>query len=153
MSKKLIATASVAAALVLGGGAFALGFALNKPAVANQDRTELTVGRYYLENGTKDEYVEVYDDQTLQVFGLDYLKLVTELNADYVAGLDEEGYQDFVEFEQDLVDFWNSRHQYKLLEQSVRLYLDPQTPSGMSLYAIDENTLEFDADHIYIYAE
>lgn len=31
--------------------------------------TELQVGRYYLQDGTDDEYIEVYSDQTMCLFG------------------------------------------------------------------------------------
>lgn len=167
MSKKLIITASILGVLILGGGSFAIGSALSKPAIADEEvrpqgiLTELKVGKYYLENGTEDEYLEVYDDGTLQFFGLDYLKLVCELNAEKVAGFTEEEYAEFVAFEQDLIDFWNGRNYYKLRELVKTIALDDKLPepgetgfnSGLCLAYTDENTILWSDDRIYKFAE
>lgn len=168
MTKKIIAAASIAGALVLGAGAFTLGAFMNTPATADEDYKtanglieNLKVGRYYRENGTKDEYIEVYDDGTLQFFGFDYLKEVTALNSSYVASLDESGYAEFVAAHQDLVDFWNNRNYYWLSEYVKTIDLDDEKPEpgqlagrdGHCLSYDDENTISFDDTHIYKYAE
>ncbi|MBD5113196.1 MAG: hypothetical protein HDT42_11815 [Ruminococcaceae bacterium] len=168
MTKKIIAAASIAGVLVLGAGAFALGAFMNTPATADEDYKtvnglieNLKVGRYYRVNGTKDEYIEVYNDGTLQFFGFDYLKEVTELNSDYVASLDESGYAEFVDSYRDLVDFWNGRNYYWLSEYVKSIHLDDEKPepgqlagrAGHCLSYTDENTIKFDDNHIYKFDE
>lgn len=168
MTKKFIIAASIAGVLALGGGSLAIGSLIGTQAAAGEDSktvkgllTELKTGRYYRVNGTENEYIEVYDDGTLQIFGLDYLQLVIELNAKYVEGLTEEEYQKFVDSEQDLVDFWNSRHYYFCNEYVKRIGLQDELPepgqlgskSGFSLSYTDENTLIWNDEHIYKYAE
>lgn len=170
MTKKIIAIISTVGVLALGGGAFAIGKAMNTPATADTEfiqkpveglLTELKTGKYYLENGTDSEYIEVFEDGTLQVFGLDYLKLVSDLNADWIASLNDEEYKEFVAAEQDLVDFWNSKHYYWLSEYVKSIHLDDELPepgqlgskSGLGLIYTDENTLIWDDDHIYKFAE
>lgn len=168
MSKKIIITAAILGTLALGGGAFVIGSTMNKPVTADEDLkaangilTELKVGKYYLEGGTENEYIEVFDGETLQVFGLDYFKLVSDLNADWIATLNEEQYAEFVEAEQDLVDFWNARHYYWLSEKVKSIGLSNECVEPEQLYTkspfvlgyFDENTLEWDDDHIYKFAE
>lgn len=167
MAKKLIVAASILGVLALGGS-FAVGAALNRQAIADENSkadkgilTELKVGKYYLENGTEDEYLEVYDDGTLQFFGLDYFKMVCELNAERIAGYTEEEYAQFVKGEQDIVDFWNGRNYYKLREMVKTIALDDKLPepgepgfhSGYVLEYTDENTILWDDEHIYKFAE
>ncbi len=168
MTKKIIATASILGVLALGGGAFAVGGLISTKASAGEESkaangllTELKIGKYYLEGGTENEYIEVYDDSTLQIFGLDYLQMVIDLNADLVTGYNEEEYQNFVNAHQDLVDFWNSRHYYGVSEYVKTIFLqdEPVEPgqigskSGFSLSYTDENTLLWDDEHIYKFAE
>ncbi len=168
MTKKIIATASILGILALGGGAFALGGLISTKASAGEESkavkglvTELKLGKYYLEGGSENEYIEVFDDGTLQIFGLDYLQLVVDLNADLVAGYNEEEYQNFVEAHQDLVDFWNSRHYYGVNDyvKTIALQDEPVeqgqigSKSGFGLTYTDENTLIWDDEHIYKFAE
>lgn len=170
MTKKLVAALSIAGILALGGGAFAIGFAMNKPVTADEEfvqkpaeglLTELKVGKYYLEGGTQDEYLEVYDDGTLQFFGLDYLKLVSELNAYHVSSMTEEEYTEYAAAHQDITDFWNGRNYYKLREMAKTIALDNKLPepgedgfhSGYCLIYNDENTILWDDNHIYKFAE
>lgn len=124
--------------------------------------TEIKIGKYYLEGGTENEYIEVYDDGTLQIFGLDYLQLVIDnLNPDYLTSLTEEEYKEFVDAEQVFVDFWNSRHYYGISDYVKRIFLqdEPIEPgqigskSGFGIDYTDENTLIWDDEHIYKYAE
>ncbi len=123
--------------------------------------TELKIGKYYLEGGTENEYIEVFDDGTLQIFGFDYLQLVIDLDPKYFAGLTESKYQEFVASEQDTVDFWNSRIYYKLSELSQVIALDDERfkegqlggKEGYCLLYSDENTIFFDDGYVYKFAE
>lgn len=171
MTKKLIAALSIAGVLALGGGTFAICSAINKPVATDEEflpkpdeglLTELKIGRYYLEGGTQDEYLEVYDDGTLQIFGFDYFKLLCEAYPEYIATMSDEEFQKYKESEQDLVDFWNGRNYYKLRELGKFISLtDNLLPkpgenvfnSGYCLSYTDENTLEWDDNHIYKFAE
>lgn len=168
MTKKIIAIASILGVLALGGVSFAVGSAMNKPAVADEDHkaangilSELKTGKYYLVGGTENEYIEVYNDGTLQLFGFDYFKLVCELNDNYVAGMNEKEFQDFKDSEQDITDFWNARNYYKLSEYSQVIALDDERfkegqlggKEGYCLLYSDENTISFDDSHVYKFAE
>ncbi len=77
--EKIFAVCSVAFILT-AGGATAVVIANSKQPTdeiveseitINADNllTELKVGKYYLENGTDEEYIEVYPDQTMCMFG------------------------------------------------------------------------------------
>lgn len=166
MTKKIIAAASISGALILGAGAFTLGAILNTKATADENYKaangileELKVGKYYRENGTKDEYIEVYDDGTLKFFGFDYLKEVAELNG--IDSSNESEYASFAAFEKDIVDFWNGRNYFWVSESSKIINLDTVPPKsgqlagkeGYCLSYTDENLILFDDDHIYKFAE
>lgn len=64
--------ASLLAAACLLTGTVAMTGCSNTNAEAQQDMlvlTELKVGKYYLEGGTDEQYIEVYDDKTICLFG------------------------------------------------------------------------------------
>lgn len=64
--------ASILAAACLLTGTVAMTGCSNTNAEAQQDLlvlSELKVGKYYLEGGTDEQYIEVYDDKTICLFG------------------------------------------------------------------------------------
>lgn len=170
MNKKIIAVASIAGVLVLGVGAFAVGAVMNSRNIAVENSvyeesipevgilTELKIGKYYLENGTQDEYIEVYDDNTMQFFGYDYIQSLLEIPANrHITSLGESEYAEFVAGCQDEIDFWNSRNFYFLNEhgQSILLSDEPILSSRAyrTLSYTDENTICLGKEHIYKFAE
>lgn len=64
--------AGILAAVCLLTGTVSLTGCTNTNAEAHHENvtvTELKVGRYYLEGGTDGQYIEVYDDKTICLFG------------------------------------------------------------------------------------
>lgn len=64
-----IAIAVACAALVVVGVVLVSARQTVEADNENPTVTELKVGRYYLENGTDEEYIEVYDDRSMCMFG------------------------------------------------------------------------------------
>lgn len=170
MNKKVIGIVSVSGAVILGVGAFTVGAVMNNRNIAKESSiyeesipevellTELKIGKYYLENGTKDEYIEVYDDGTLQFYGYDYLQSLIEIPANrYITSLGESEYAEFVADCQGEIDFWNSRNFYFLNKhgQSILLSDEPILSSGAyhTLSYTDENTIYLGKKRIYKFAE
>lgn len=170
MNKKIIAVTSIAGVLVLGAGAFTVGAVMNSRNTAEESSayeesipeagilTELKIGKYYLENGTQDEYIEVYDDNTLQFFGYDYLQNLLEIPANrYVTSLGESEYAEFVADCQEDIDFWNSRNFYFLSKHGHSILLSDEPILSPSAYRTlsytDENTICLGKEHIYKFAE
>lgn len=169
MNKKVTKIAIVAGVVILGCGAFIAGAAINNRNITGESSvyeestpdvellSELKVGKYYLENGTKDEYIEVFDDKTLQFFGYDYLQSLLEIPANrYITSLSESEYAEFVAECQEDIEFWKNRHYYFLNEhvQTILLSDEPIITSGMyiTLNYTDENTIVH-GDDIYKFAE
>ena len=171
MNKKVIEIACVAGAVVLGCVAFIAGAAINNRNIADESPayeesfpevkllTELKVGKYYLENGTKDEYIEVFDDKTLQFFGFDYFQdSVIKIPANqFITSLSESEYAEHVAAYQEEIDFWKSRIYYfpSKQGQSILLSDEPIITSGAyhTLSYTDENTIAFSEKRIYKFAE
>ncbi len=95
----------------------------------------LESGRYHLEGGTRDEYIEVYDDYTLQIFGYNYIE---EMKEDYG--------EDYVETEDILFwdEFYKTRHKYEM-SNNWFVYLYSDTVSHAIIAYEDENTLSINA--------
>ena len=87
--------------------------------------------RYYLEGGTKEEYIEIFDDGTFQVFGFDFLSFIKENES-----------EDYVITEEDKAkaEQWKNRYKYDLfvLGQTVFGYEGNEFTVAFSYY--DENT-------------
>lgn len=169
MSKKIIIAASIAGLLALGGGAFAIGRAgaLSLPVSAEEDEkaargilNDLKVGRYYREGGTEDEYIEVYDDGTLQMFGYSYYDEVCELNKDLLEEKrmegDEAWLEDYDVLEMQYDDFWKARNKYIMSQLSRVVFFEVpkgDVSGGVCLTYTDENDLIFSEDRVYRFTE
>lgn len=125
------------------------------------------VGRYYKENGTPEEYVEVYDDGTIQMFGYDHIKAMYELNdretMDQIMS-SEEGRNEQGKWK----EYLNKRHKY-VYDRRVASICFKDGPDGEDGYIgeegnehspygfayASENTIIFSekTGHIYHYAE
>lgn len=70
--KRAIVGAAAALTLAVGAATCVLIMGQKQSAVAEDGTkllTELKVGKYYLQDGTDEEYIEVYSDQTICLFG------------------------------------------------------------------------------------
>ena len=166
MKKNIIIT--IIAVAILGAGTFAVGAYMNRPVLTEDTEApsqlldELKVGRYYLENGTAEEYIEVFDDGTIQMFGMDYCELICEVNADMVSTMNEEELAEFKSALQEDTVFWNSRHYY-VLDTNIPTIGFSDVPvtdeiriaDGCVYTYTDENTIIYDKSlgMIYHYSE
>ncbi len=72
--------------------------------------------RYYLEGGTKEQYIEIFEDKTLQIFGLDYVGYTLEESAEYYAALTEEEMEYELSVLEEIEERYSRRSRYELLQ-------------------------------------
>ncbi len=134
--EKIFAVCSVAFILAAGGAtAVVIANSKNSDSVLtesvevkiNADNllTELKVGKYYLENGTDEEYIEVYPDKTICMFGLAVRNDTT----------DDQRKND---------ELFTTRQPYRLSDKTKHINLG-DTPIGYGY--IDENCIKFSDLH------
>lgn len=117
---------------------------------------EMKIGKYFREGGTDEQYVEIYEGFQVQLFGFDLYQRTVDLNKDLLESLtDEEREATLKELKAD-ADWRESRLYYQINPLSGNLVFK-DTPEyidglgGAVLMVVDENTLKFDKDEIYIY--
>ena len=125
--------------------------------------TELRVGKYYLENGTSDEYIEVYDNGTLQVFGYSYYDFWMEKFPEYYASLledTEEHYDAVMEYVEETDARWREPFYYNVntMVDTVVIGDYADQDSGPCLMYVSEDsfvidTLMIDDGYVYHYEE
>ena len=92
--------------------------------------------RYYLVGGTTDEYIEVFEDKTIQVFGYDVLKEEAEM----LEGLSDEELEYQLENLQEYQKIYDRRYKYEL---SILSHISGYDENGDTVLIIayeDENT-------------
>ncbi len=104
--------------------------------------------KYYLEGGTEEEYIQAYDDRTLQIFGYDYVSKQLEMNADYYEGLYDSEMEYVMGELEKKQKLWESRLRYELSSLPVIFLGDTEMHSEYFLTYDDENTLKL-YDNIY----
>ena len=158
--KKTIITiiAILAVASAITGGAVISTMSVNSYAVAQNDSSELSelkAGKYVKENGTDDEYIEVFDDGTIQMFGYDYWGELIKLNGkDEIESKTEEDKQELRQFG----EYITGRHKY-VYNDVLNFIHFKDTPDGddsydKSPYGFEhpnESTIIFDKEAGYIY--
>lgn len=96
--------------------------------------------KYYLEGGTKEQYIEVYPDNTLQIFGYDFKADFLEREPDIYDNLTESEIELQNEYFARGSSYWNSRHPYTLPSIAV-IFLDDFEGQAQFLSYTDENTI------------
>lgn len=104
--------------------------------------------KYYLEGGTAEQYIEVYDDKTLQIFGYDYVKDMLEKQPDYYDGLYDSEKEYVTEELEAENEVWGSRLRYDFASLAVIFLGDEEMHSTHYLHYEDENTLVL-GDKVY----
>lgn len=105
-----------------------------KSYIINDD--SLKTGRYYLNGDTSEDYVEVYDDKTLQWHGVDTEGL-DKLEAEWLSSLHSYTIVDFTNIDTTMIAWdW--------IEES---------DTARGFVYIDENTFKFNDNEIFIYTE
>lgn len=159
MSKKIIIAAIGIA--VLGAASAVIGYFASRPAVADETPyvyPDPKVGKYYLENGTEDEYIQVYDDGTIQVFGLEYFEMNSQRNAELLASVSDEEYEEYKKEIMKYDAFWKAKHYY-IVDRDVGVISfsdtrpEPDTPSqyGQCLLFDGGDTIVYDESIDYVY--
>jgi len=119
----------------------------------------LHVGKYMHESGDESKYIEVFDDGTIQIFGLDFFEIIKNHpgNVEIQKTMSEEEFKNYMK---DDVDWKSMRHKYRLIPEVelIGFIIDendeseqPYVKSGISY--IDEKTLQAlpEGDGIYIF--
>lgn len=105
-----------------------------KSYIINDD--SLKTGRYYLNGDTSEDYVEVYDDKTLQWHGVDTEGL-DKLEAEWLSSLHSYTMVNFTNIDTTMIAWdW--------IEES---------DTARGFVYIDENTFKFNDNEIFIYTE
>lgn len=122
---------------------------------------EIKLGKYYLKDGDRTQYIEIKEGFGLELVGFDFYQDNYDLNVEYINSLKESG--DTEQLQLVLDDFKatdelrNSSKYYQIepLSGNVMPKTDPEFVSGggWSLRHPDGNTLEYSADRIYILEE
>lgn len=156
----------IAAAIILGGGITATVFLSSSPeAKVSADQsynlmTQLKTGKYYLKDGTENEYIEVIDENTLRFSGLDYTALVLEINNDFKTFAEDAKKQLISEYDE-ISKVFNTGIEYRINKYIPAIEFlvaeDEKSPiNGMCLsYGDNFNILDFSnkPQMQYIYSE
>ena len=79
----------------------------------NEILSSLKIGKYHKIDGKEDEYIEVFEDGTIQMFGYDYMATIKQINGeDYIDSLPDESIAEL----EDIGKYIVSRHKYTLNE-------------------------------------
>jgi hypothetical protein len=116
---------------------------------------KLHVGKYMHTSGDETQYVEVFEDNTIQIVGLPYYEYSMNLpeNLENAKTWDEEGREHYQQFLKDMEEYLSQRHPYRIISIAkivVFLYEDGE-PTSRGIFIDDENTLRFTEDFIYVY--
>lgn len=114
--------------------------------IDNNDVSELLwlmPQKYYLEGGTSGQYIEVYPDNTIQVFGYDYISDALNEDKEMYEGYTEEEMADIMTGLQKSQDYWNSPHKYELLNLAAIYLENDGSIEQPFVHYTDENTFTF----------
>lgn len=101
----------------------------------------LEPGRYYLEDGTRDEYIEVFDDETIQIFGYDVIEEEYKDSREYYESLSEEELEDQLERLREVQKIFDKRYKYRLTRMVGTISCtDDGGETGVIIIYEDENT-------------
>lgn len=160
--KKVITFISITAvAIAIAAGALLSTSTINSKAdneITAEQSIELKVGKYHKVNGNENEYIEVFSDGTIQMFGFDYMAAMKELcGEEVVDNWSEEIYKSQDNFGKYIV----ARHAY-IINDEVHFiefadnYFNPDNVgSGLGFVYEDENTLTYDKNlgYVYVYSD
>lgn len=150
----IIAVIIVIIAIVLG----ALAAVATLGIFENDDESDypsnVKIGKYYKVGGTDKEYIEVFSDGTVQMFGYDHLEATLELmNAESADVLSDSAKEQM----ETLTEYFSSRHSYEYTPEMkwIAFKGSPENDSdNASIYGLvyrNENTIVFDERNGYIY--
>lgn len=122
------------------------------------ENKEIQCGNYYLDGDTEKEYISISEGFGFQYVGFDFYNRTYELNKDYLDTLTGE------ERETVLADIrsdaeWREQPRYYQIDRLNGNLILKNTSDyveglgGETIIVIDEKTLEFDDEHIYILVE
>lgn len=122
------------------------------------DNKEIKIGNYYLDGDVSKEYIKITENFGFQYVGFDFYNRDYELNKDYYDSLDETEKAEALESLKNDAERREKPRYYQIARLSGNLVIK-DTPEyveglyGEGIIVIDENSLEFDKDHIYNYVE
>lgn len=122
------------------------------------ENEEIQCGKYYLDGNTENEYINITDDFGFQYVGFDFYNRTYELNKSYIDSLTgEEKETVLAEIKSDAELREQPRYyQIQRLTGNLIIKNSPDYIEGLggeTITVVDENTLRFDSDHVYILVE
>ena len=110
----------------------------------------LATGKYMHISGDKNKYVEVFQDNTIQIFGYDGFEETINIpeNKENYAKLNENQFKEAMNELTEYMDWFNQRHPY-VVDKYVNFVVFDKSSRGLLL--IDEKTLSINDDNIYVY--
>lgn len=162
MSKHIIITlVSIFAVLsAMIAGAYFSFSSIESKAVDEENNTveKVKVGKYFKENGTEQDYIEVFEDGTIQLFGYNfYDEIMKNSEKEIIENLSKTDIDNM----KIMTEYYLKRHKYKYIPQ-VRFidfedspYNEQFETSGYGFSYDNENTivLSRSTGFIYKYAE
>ncbi len=153
---KALSAAVITASVLLAAGCSAA--SADEDAVSFYPNEEITLGNYYLDGDTGNEYIKITEGFGFEYVGFDFYQATYDLNKDYIETLSDDEKQVILDDMRTTADARMGQRYYQI-QPIVGLMVLKNTPEyieglgGETIEIIDEKTLKFDDDHIYTLVE
>lgn len=130
----------------------------DEEAVSFYPNEEITLGNYYLDGDTSNEYIKITEGFGFEYVGMDFYQATYDLNKDYIETLPDDEKQVILDDMRTTADARMGQRYYQI-QPIVGLMVLKNTPEyieglgGECIEIIDEKTLKFDDEHIYTLVE
>ena len=130
----------------------------DEDAVSFYPNEEITLGNYYRDGDTNNEYIKITEGFGFEYVGFDFYQMDNDLDDNYLDAVSGEEKEALLE-EVANYDTWRLGQRYYQIQPIVGLMVLKNTPdyidglSGECIEIIDEKTLKFDDEHIYTLVE
>lgn len=153
---KALSAAVITASVLLAAGCSAA--SADEDAVSFYPNEEITLGNYYLDGDTSNEYIKITEGFGFEYVGVDFYQATYDLNKDYIDTLPDDEKQVVLDDMKADADARLGQRYYQI-QPIVGLMVLKNTPDyieglgGECIEIIDEKTLKFDDEHIYTLVE
>ena len=153
---KALSAAVITASVLLAAGCSAA--SADEDAVSFYPNEEITLGNYYLDGDTSNEYIKITEGFGFEYVGFDFYQMDHDLDDGYLEAVSGEEKQALLE-EIENYDTYRLGQRYYQIQPIVGLMVLKNTPDyieglgGECIEIIDEKTLKFDDEHIYTLVE
>lgn len=122
------------------------------------ENEEIQCGKYYLDGNTENEYISITEGFGFQYVGFDFYNRTYELNKSYIDTLTDEEKETVLADIKVEAELREQPRYYQIQHLTGNLIIKNKPDyveglGGETIVVIDEKTLKFDSDHIYILVE